>query len=153
METRQLHEAWSRERARLMAALRAFSGTFWWRLSVPFRTPGTLLADLAGEIIAHSGSGPAGVCSPIAGSAEELLNHAGEPFVRCAYATLLGREPDPDGLRHYLDLLTRGTRREAVAVELSRSAEGRSFCAELSGLDRLVRRHHPRYRAVIGRFF
>ncbi|GIX26081.1 MAG: hypothetical protein KatS3mg122_3312 [Caldimonas sp.] len=49
-------------------------------------------------------------------SLEQMLRLDGRDFVRTAYLMLLGREPDPAGLHHYLGLLTvQGGKRQAVA--------------------------------------
>ncbi len=144
-------EGWSRQRARLMAELAAVTGSFWWRVSAPFRRPPASLAVLAAEIAADSEIGAGGGGSPaVAGSVDELLNHDGEEFIRCAYATLLGRQPDPQALRHFLGQLMVGASREAILVELSASDEGRRFGAKLPGLEGLVRRHGVFGRPVVG---
>jgi glycosyltransferase involved in cell wall biosynthesis len=110
------------------------------------------LAVLAAEIMANRELGAGKERPPVAGSLDELLNRDGETFVRCAYATLLGREADSKGLRYFLGQLLLGSSREAIAAELSASREGRQFGARLPGLDGLVRRHHLLKTPIVGPF-
>ena len=153
-EAHRQGERWSRQRARLMAELAAISGSFWWRLSVPFRRSPASLAVLAAEISTDREVGVDGDTSPpAAGSADELLNHDGEGFVRCAYATLMGRQPDPQELRDALGQLMVGASRETILVGLSVSEEGRRFGAELQGLAGLLRRHRRLKRPMVGAVF
>lgn len=56
----------------------------------------------------------------------ELLTLPGEAFVRSAYRSILGREADPGGLRHYLARLARGHDKSSVVQDLAASREGRA---------------------------
>lgn len=69
----------------------------------------------------------------------ELLKYHDRDFVRHAYRALLGREPDDDGLRHYLESL-RGGQAEKIDVltGLRDSTEGRQNSVQVDGLNRLV---------------
>lgn len=46
-----------------------------------------------------------------------------EQFIRRVYAELLGRAPDPIGLQAYMDAMSRGMRREDVALSAAQSEE------------------------------
>ncbi len=59
----------------------------------------------------------------VAGTLDELLANHGQAFIACAYQTLLGRDPDPDGLRFYLAELRNGFSKIQVLVQLRRSEE------------------------------
>ncbi|MBX9849725.1 MAG: DUF4214 domain-containing protein, partial [Rhodocyclaceae bacterium] len=63
-----------------------------------------------------------------------LLSMNGKDFVEHAYATLLGRAADEDGLQTYLGELERGTSKKSVLRTLAESAEGRTHAAPLDGL-------------------
>lgn len=74
-------------------------------------------------------------------SVRDLLSLRGTEFVRAAYLTLLGREPDEVGLSHHLGILADGESRAAVLAGIHSSPEGRAHGADLPGLHRLVRAH------------
>jgi FkbM family methyltransferase len=73
----------------------------------------------------------------------ELLDHHDTAFVANAYRAILGREPDPEGLRRHLDDLrrARATKTEVLG-RLRFSEEGRRRKVEIAGLRRryLLRR-------------
>jgi hypothetical protein len=58
---------------------------------------------------------------------DQLLAGHGAAFLNRAYQTLLGREPDPEGLRFYLGQLKRGISKIQILAELRRSREARSW--------------------------
>ena len=62
----------------------------------------------------------------VAGTLDELLANHGQAFIACAYQTLLGRDPDPDGLRFYLAELRNGFSKIQVLAQLHRSEECRT---------------------------
>ncbi|HWW20445.1 MAG TPA: DUF4214 domain-containing protein, partial [Steroidobacteraceae bacterium] len=64
---------------------------------------------------------------------KDLLTLEGEAFVRAAYLTLLGREPDPGGLGNYVRELNAGVRKLAILSKLRNSDEGRRHRATLRG--------------------
>ncbi len=75
----------------------------------------------------------------------ELLRYDDIDFVRAAYGGLLGREPDPIGLREYLSALRTFTvDKIEVLQHLQSSAEGRQKGVKVVGL----RRRYLLYRAV-----
>jgi len=59
--------------------------------------------------------------------------HASE-FVDAAYAAVLGRQPDPVGRRHYLDLLHHGARKSDILGRIRFSKEGRNQGVRVKGL-------------------
>jgi len=149
-EKERLTAAWSQQRAHLRTELEKLTRGFWWRFSRRFRKPSALLAALAAELAEGPELGIDRASAPVAVSWDELLGHDGEAFVRCAHATLLGREPEPARLRGDLARLMLGTSRETLAVELSLSDEGRRFAAEQPGAGAPLRRYRRRYRPFIG---
>jgi FkbM family methyltransferase len=58
-------------------------------------------------------------------SINELLCRHDMDFVRCAYVTLLGREPDPTGQAYYAERLRVGLAKMQILSELRLSKEGR----------------------------
>jgi O-antigen chain-terminating methyltransferase len=56
---------------------------------------------------------------------DRLLLYHDRQFVELAYRLLLGREADPQGLRHYVQKLRRGDSRREVAYLIGTSAEGK----------------------------
>jgi Domain of unknown function (DUF4214) len=66
-------------------------------------------------------------------SAQALLALDGEEFVYAAYATILNRAPDMDGLKHYVSELTSGVSKLSIASRMRNSAEGRRQGRRLTG--------------------
>ena len=91
-----------------------------------------------------------------ADSLEELLSWHGVNFVRCAYVTVLGRQPDPDGEHHYADQLRRGRSKADVLWQLRRSPEAANHDPGIAGFDRALRRARARswprrvFRSALG---
>lgn len=79
-----------------------------------------------------------------ANSLEELLRWRDVDFVRCAYVTVLGRQPDDSGERFYTDRLRSGYSKLDVLWELRRSQEGASHDPGIAGFDRALRRARAR---------
>jgi FkbM family methyltransferase len=63
----------------------------------------------------------------------QLLALDGDAFVGAAYQTLLRREPDPDGLRNYVQELNSGASKLSVLSKLRNSEEGRRSGVPLIG--------------------
>src|SRR3546814_1452446 len=82
-----------------------------------------------------------------AASLEDLCRFSDANFIRCAFVTILGRQPDPDGEAHYLDGLRRGTSKLGIISDLRVSAEGNAHDPGIAGLDKALRKH----RNEIGR--
>lgn len=70
-------------------------------------------------------------------SLADLLSREDEAFVRCAYVSLLGREPDPEGLGHHLERVRGGESKRRLLAQLRASPEGRAFGASFPGLQAL----------------
>jgi hypothetical protein len=77
--------------------------------------------------------------APKVDQAADLLALHGTPFVKAAYRTVLGREADPAGLAHYVELLRSGYSRSHILAALAGSPEARSSGQDLPGLQQLVR--------------
>jgi hypothetical protein len=77
-----------------------------------------------------------------ANSLPELLAWDDVDFVRCAYVTVLGRQPDSGGEAHYADRLRRGRPKTEVLWNLRRSPEARRHDPGIAGLDRALKRAH-----------
>lgn len=60
-------------------------------------------------------------------------------FVVAAYRSVLGREPDDEGLKHYTDRLRAGISRATMLHEISRSQEAKLFGAQIEGLPKLLK--------------
>jgi len=75
-----------------------------------------------------------------ASSLSELLAWDDVDFVRCAYVTILGRQPDPGGEAHYTSRLRQGRSKMEVLRDLRRSPEGPRHDPGISGLDRALKR-------------
>jgi O-antigen chain-terminating methyltransferase len=58
----------------------------------------------------------------------------GREFMDAAYRMLLGRDPDAQGLRHYLELLARGEDKAFILGALAYSGEGRTRGVRVVGL-------------------
>jgi hypothetical protein len=71
-------------------------------------------------------------------SVYELLSLYNEQFVRSAFITLLGREPDPDGMKYYLGRLRDGYGKKNVIFQLAKSEEAKNINADLDGLSELI---------------
>lgn len=76
-----------------------------------------------------------------ANSLGELLAWHDLDFVRCAYVTMLGRQPDPQGEDHYVGRLRRGYSKYGILWELRKSEEGPRHDPGIAGLDRQLRKH------------
>jgi FkbM family methyltransferase len=88
----------------------------------------TYLAQQAAPVIVPA-SAPARAMSHV----NELLALDGHAFVSAAYQTLLRRQPDPEGLRNYVQELNLGSSKLSVLSKLRNSEEGRRHRAPLTG--------------------
>jgi FkbM family methyltransferase len=79
-----------------------------------------------------------------ANSLDELLSWNDVDFVRCAYVTVLGRQPDAEGEAYYTDRVRRGHSKLDVLWQLRRSPEGPKHDPGIAGLDRALRRARAR---------
>jgi len=61
-------------------------------------------------------------------------NLSDEAFLTALYNNVLGRDPDQDGLNHYLGLLQSGKARGALLIDFSESPENKVNFTEVTGL-------------------
>lgn len=83
-------------------------------------------------------------------SLAELCAHEHSDFIRCAYLTVLGRLPDPDGLEFYRRKLVEGMSKLTILDQLRRSAEAANHDPGIAGFDRALRRHRRGNLPLIG---
>lgn len=88
-----------------------------------------------------------------ADSLAELLSWEDQDFVRCAFVTVLGRQPDPEGEFHYLNLIRAGHSKLFVLDVLRNSIEAENHDPGIAGFDRALRRARRQRRAGIGWIF
>lgn len=85
-------------------------------------------------------------------SLSKLLTWNDLDFVRCAYVTVLGRVPDPEGEAYYLHRLRCGHSKLEILRQLRRSREGRIREIEIVGFDRALRRSAWARKPIVGLF-
>lgn len=85
-----------------------------------------------------------------ANSLPELLRFDDLDFVRCAYVTLLGRQPDLPGQAHYVDQIRAGCSKYYVLGQLRRSPEAKHHDPGIAGLDRALKRAAWQRRPLLG---
>jgi len=88
-----------------------------------------------------------------ANSLPELLSWHDMNFVRCAFVTVLGRQPDPDGEAYYTDRIRRGHSKMEVLWQLRRSPEGPRHDPGIAGFDRALKMAALRRNSWIGWLF
>lgn len=88
-----------------------------------------------------------------ANSLSELLSWKDIDFVRCAYVTILGRQPDFQGEKYYTDRIRLGYSKMHVLWQLRTSSEGPRHDPGIAGLDRALRRARRARMPVVGAFF
>lgn len=71
----------------------------------------------------------------------ELLALDDEQFVENAFLHILGRKPDPNGLRFYVNRIRSGGGKKNVIVDMASSQEGLDFNSDFPGLTQLVKKH------------
>jgi glycosyltransferase involved in cell wall biosynthesis len=74
-------------------------------------------------------------------SMEGLFKLHGEAFLSEAYALLLGRKPDSEGMKHYLSKLNAGVSKTEILEALKVSKEAKNFNAKLPKLDAIIKRY------------
>ena len=77
-----------------------------------------------------------------ANSLPELLAWDDVDFVRCAYVTVLGRQPDPEGETYYTERIRRGYSKMEILWQLRRSQEAARHDPGIAGFDRALRKSH-----------
>ena len=85
-----------------------------------------------------------------ADSLSELLSWDDVDFVRCAYVTILGRQPDATGEHHYTNRLRMGDSKYTILWQLRRSEEGPNHDPGIAGLDRSLKREALRRNRLFG---
>jgi hypothetical protein len=91
-----------------------------------------------------------------ANSLPELLAWDDVDFVRCAYVTVLGRQPDPEGETYYTERIRRGHSKMEILWQLRRSAEGPNHDPGIAGFDRALKLAAWARQPIVGwivRFF
>ena len=83
-------------------------------------------------------------------SLPELLRFDDLDFVRCAYVTLLGRQPDLPGQAHYAGQIRAGCSKYHVLGQLRRSPEAKHHDPGIAGLDRALQRAAWQRRPLLG---
>jgi len=89
----------------------------------------------------------------IASTLAELLACHDQQFVICAYQTLLGRAPDSEGQGYYLGRLRTGFSKIQILAQLRLSDEGKTYAANLPGLDTAIERYQKGQYPLIGWLF
>lgn len=75
-----------------------------------------------------------------ANSLSELLSWHDVDFVRCAYVTVLGRQPDSSGEAYYTDRIRQGHSKMEVLWQLRKSPEGPRHDPGIAGFDKALKR-------------
>jgi FkbM family methyltransferase len=88
-----------------------------------------------------------------ASTLDELLAYHDQNFIHCAYRTLLGRAPDPEGLGYYLRRLRAGFSKIYILAQLRLSKEGKSHGVKLTELDIAIQRYQKSKYPLIGWLF
>ena len=83
----------------------------------------------------------------------ELLAYNDQDFVQCAYQSILGREPDSEGMAYYLSRLRTGYSKMRIVAQLRFSNEGRKTAAQLTGLDTAIQHYQKEKLPLIGWLF
>ena len=86
----------------------------------------------------------------VASTLEELLSYYDEHFIYNAYQILLGRAPDPEGLRHYLGKIRSGVSKAEILANIRYSREGKSRKVTMVGLNKLIKRNRRLKLPVLG---
>jgi hypothetical protein len=84
---------------------------------------------------------------------DELLACNGQKFVRSAFQTILGREPDPEGLAYYIARLRAGYSKMRTVQQLRLSKEGFANEVRLPGLDAAISRYKRGQYIAVGWLF
>lgn len=82
----------------------------------------------------------------------DLLEFEEIPFVKQAYRSVLGRDPDPAGLEFYAMHLREGRSKMFVLKALRQSQEAKAHIPGVAGLDRAIRHYRLANLPGVGRF-
>jgi hypothetical protein len=83
-------------------------------------------------------------------SLQDVMRLHGADFIRCAYLTFVQREPDEDGMDHYLGRLLDGAAKIRILADMYRSDEARRKDARLPGLERAIALHRLATLPLLG---
>ena len=89
----------------------------------------------------------------VAYTLDELLICNDQQFVRCAYQTLLNREPDAEGLGYYLGRLRIGFSKLWILAQIRSSQESKARAPTLPWLDDAITRYRRGKYPLIGWIF
>jgi hypothetical protein len=84
---------------------------------------------------------------------EALLELHDEAFVVKAYVAILGRTPDPGGLKNYLTQVRAGDDKVQILAELAQSPEGRMKSTEIRGLSKAIAEYRKRAPSFWSRLY
>ena len=84
-------------------------------------------------------------------SIHQLMAYHDAAFIQVAYASLLGREPDPQGFAHYLDLLHLGHSKAEILSAIRNSEEGQARGTQVDGLAMHARLTRLLKKPVVGK--
>jgi FkbM family methyltransferase len=101
------------------------------------------------EGIAHAAKNPqldediavATHAKPVATTLEELMAFQGLEFIRAAYLTMLGREPDPAGMKNCIAQLRKGAAKAEILSQMQKSDERHSLLMSMQKIVSAVRRY------------
>ena len=85
-----------------------------------------------------------------ANSLTELLSLNDIDFVRCAYVTVLGRQPDSAGQAHLVQQIRTGSSKLDLLMRLRQSTEGKQHDPGIAGLDRALKCAALQRRPLLG---
>lgn len=86
----------------------------------------------------------------VATSLDELLAYHDADFVHCAYITLLGRAPDPEGMHYYLERVRAGRAKIAIINQIVSSSEGKRNSVKITGLNQVLSRYRWGKMPIVG---
>ena len=84
-------------------------------------------------------------------SIHQLMAYHDGAFIQVAYQSLLGREPDPQGFRHYLELLHLGHSKAEILAAIRNSDEGKARGTQVDGLAMRARLGRVLNKPVVGK--
>ena len=169
------HATYAQAQAERITAIRS---TWWWRLSMLFRSVSHWMGDPVSLHSHHDQVNSAHIADLTTNQTQrsessdaiseffevnkelqpmpiqhvyELFSLDGRAFITEAYRNLLGREPDPHGMAYYLGRLAMGYGKASVIADLAQSAESRPH-REIIGLNKLIVNERRANHWLWGRF-
>ena len=83
----------------------------------------------------------------------DLLACNDEQFIHAAYQAILGRTPDSEGYKYYLDRVCSGVAKMQILTQLKLSSEGKALNRGLPGLNAAIKQYRRTQWHFIGKFF